>query len=66
MWVIVREQRGDYYLGMLDNRPGSIAENDSFWLGTELPFEARHIVAVAHANEASLESLNAPPPIPWR
>lgn len=65
MWVIVRERLPTGYIGMLDNQPNAIAENDQFWVGTELPFEYRHIIAVAHADEASVALAKAPVPIPW-
>ena len=64
-WVIVRERIPGGYMGMLDNEPDTIAENDVFWLGAELPFEPRHIIAVDHANEKSKLAASAPPPIPW-
>jgi hypothetical protein len=59
MWVLVRERTPDGYLGVLDNEPDAIAENDEFWLGTELPFSAKHVIniderdanTIAHALE---------------
>ncbi len=65
MWVIVRERTPEGYIGMLDNEPDAIAQNDSFWIGVELPFEYRHIIGVGHANEKSLGLARAPAPIPW-
>jgi len=65
MWVIVRERIPSGYVGMLDNEPDSISENDSFWLGTEVPFDHRHIIAVRRGNDASLALAKAPVPIPW-
>jgi hypothetical protein len=65
MWVIVRERTMGGYVGMLNNEPESISENGRFWLGTELPFDYRHIIAVEHANEESLAQAWAPVPIPW-
>ncbi len=65
MWVIVRERLPTGYIGMLDNEPHPIAENNQFWVGTELPFEYRHIIAVARADEASTALAKAPVPIPW-
>ena len=46
MWVLVRERTPDGYLGVLDNEPDAIAENDEFWLGTELPFSAKHVINI--------------------
>jgi hypothetical protein len=65
MWVIIRERVPCGYVGMLDNDPDSIAKNDRFWCGTELPFEYRHIIAVSHADETSTALAKAPVPIPW-
>jgi hypothetical protein len=60
MWVIIRERTSIGYVGMLDNTPSYIPENDRLWVGTEVPFEYRHIIAVDHCTEAK-----APVPIPW-
>ena len=65
MWVIIRERTPSGYIGMLDNEPDCIPENDRLWLGTELAFEYRHIIAVRHGDEASLALAWAPVPIPW-
>ena len=65
MWVIVRERISSGYIGMLDNEPRAISSNDQFWLGTELPFEYRHIIAVRHGDETSLALAKEPVPIPW-
>jgi hypothetical protein len=46
MWVLVRERTAEGYLGVLDNEPDAIAENDDFWLGTELPFSAKHVINI--------------------
>ncbi|TWB07020.1 hypothetical protein [Bradyrhizobium stylosanthis] len=65
MWVIIREHTPDGYVGMLANQPHSIAENDEFWHGTELPFEYRHIIAVQPGDAESVAAAKAPAPIPW-
>jgi hypothetical protein len=65
MWVVVRERMPDGYVGMLENEPHSISRNDRFWRGTELPFEYCHIIAVGHADEATIALAKAPVPIPW-
>ncbi|KQZ72657.1 hypothetical protein ASE06_09180 [Sphingopyxis sp. Root214] len=46
MWVLVREVVPGGYLGVLDNELDAIAENDEFWLGTELPFTAKHVINI--------------------
>lgn len=46
MWVIVRERVGDRYLGILDNDPRAIGENEELWSGVELPFSPRHVIDV--------------------
>lgn len=46
MWVIVRERVDDVYLGILDNEPSAIVENDEFWIGTEVPFAAHHVIDI--------------------
>ncbi len=66
MWVIVRERTPAGYIGMLDNEPSAIAENEELWVGTELPFEYHHIIDVRHGNEKSAALAKAPAPIPWR
>ena len=65
MWVIVRGRVQGGYIGMLNNTPSTIAENDEFWVGTELPFEYRHIIAVRSGNDESKALAAAPVPIPW-
>jgi hypothetical protein len=65
MWVIIRERTPNGYVGMLDNEPFPISENDRFWVGTELPFDYRHIIAVEHGTAQSIALAGAPVPIPW-
>ena len=65
MWVIIRERTPSGYIGMLNNTPSYIPENDRLWVGTEVPFEYRHIIAVDHGNEKSIAEAKAPVPIPW-
>jgi hypothetical protein len=63
MWVTIRENISG--VGTLGNKPASIPENDRLWVGTELPFEYRHIVDVGPADEERLAEARAPAPIPW-
>jgi len=65
MWVAVRERIPGGYMGILDNEPDAISENGEFGLGAELPFEYRHIIAVADANDESKALAIAPPAVPW-
>jgi len=65
MWVIVRARVDGGYLGTLNNKPATIPENDQLWVGTELPFEPRHIISARHGNEESVAIANKPAPIPW-
>ncbi len=65
MWVLVRERIGDHYLGILDNDPYAIEEDDEFWSGIELPFAARHIIDIDPADEASREMAAEPPRRAW-
>ena len=66
MWVIVRARTPDGYVGMLDNEPDAVAENDRFWVGTEFAFEYRHVIAVQRSTPASTALALAPVPIPWK
>lgn len=65
MWAIVREIVAGGYIGMLNNEPATITENDELWVGTEFAFEYRHIIDCRPANEGSRALASAPPPIPW-
>lgn len=65
MWVIVRELTRDSYFGVLDNEPGEIVENEELWLGTELPFQARHIIDVQPGDKDSMALAAVPPRRPW-
>ncbi len=51
MWVIVRERTANGYLGVLDNDPDAIAENERLWHGIELPFAARHVIDFDEADD---------------
>ena len=65
MWVVIRERTPSGYLGVLDNEPDCISENDRFWLEAEVPFDHRHIIAVQGSDEASVALAKAPVSIPW-
>jgi hypothetical protein len=63
MWVIVRERVGEQYLGILDNDPYAIEENDEFWSGIELPFSPRHVIDI---DRADISEASQPVPLPTR
>jgi uncharacterized protein YegJ (DUF2314 family) len=65
MWVLVRERRDGGYLGMLDNEPSAIAKNDEFWLGTELPFSARHVINIEEKDEKTVALARQKPLRRW-
>ncbi len=63
MWVIVRERVADQYLGILDNDPYAIDENEELWSGVELPFSPRHVIDIDRADAAAASE---PVPLPSR
>lgn len=65
MWVIVNALTDDGYMGILNNTPASVEENDRFWVGTELPFAPQHIIDVREGNVESAAIAARPPPISW-
>jgi hypothetical protein len=65
MWVVVRERVGNEYLGILDNDPTAIYENDEFWSGIELPFNVRHIINIDMSNDATMEIAGRLPKRRW-
>lgn len=54
MRVIVRERIDGGYLGILDNDPDAISENDEFWSGIELPFSPNHVINIQDRDEKSV------------
>lgn len=65
MWVLVRERTTDGYLGLLDNAPFSIAENDEFWIGTELPFAPHHVIDISEKDVNTTELAKREPLWRW-
>lgn len=55
MWVVVTARIESGYVGVLDNDPREIHENDQLWSGAELPFSARHVIAIQQRDAASIE-----------
>ncbi len=66
MWVLVRERVGGAYLGILDNDPFALVENDELWSGVEIPFEPRHIIDIDPGDEATESKAQEPPKRRWR
>ncbi|MDH2153156.1 hypothetical protein [Sphingobium yanoikuyae] len=52
-------------MGMLDNEPGAIAENDEFWLGKELPFPARRVIDIEGKDEKAVALARQEPLRRW-
>ena len=65
MWVLVRERVAGGYLGVLDNAPDGIAENDELWLGTELPFSANHVISIQERDAKSIALTREAPRRAW-
>lgn len=65
MWVIVRERRQGGYFGILDNEPDAIAANDDLGVGTELPFEPRHVIDILSGDSKSIVLAAAAPRRTW-
>ena len=67
MWVIVSEQRGDVYIGRLDNDPSVEPSPDTYLArGAEIPFRAEHVVDIqAPPGEYVEERLAGEPTRRW-
>lgn len=65
MWVVVRRRFPGGYMGVLDNDPTCIEKNHELWSGSEIPFEARHVIDVKPASRASLAIAGRKPRHPW-
>lgn len=66
MWVIVRERiAGGGYLGVLDNDPDAIEENEELWSGTELPFEPHHVINITERDENTIAIARQEPRRRW-
>jgi hypothetical protein len=65
MWVLVRERTVDGYLGILDNDPDALAENDEFWSGIELPFGPHHIINIDERDEKTIHLAAQEPKRRW-
>ncbi|OYU14034.1 MAG: hypothetical protein CFE37_12960 [Alphaproteobacteria bacterium PA4] len=66
MWVLVRERTTDGYLGVLDNEPDAISENDDFWRGTEFPFAAKHVIDIQDRDANTVKLAMKEPRRRWR
>jgi uncharacterized protein YegJ (DUF2314 family) len=65
MWVLVRERVPGGYLGVLDNDPDALEENDEFWSGIELPFAPHHVINISSRDEATIELATEEPKRRW-
>lgn len=65
MWVLVRERTSGGYLGILDNDPNAISENDEFWSGSELPFSAKHVIDIEKRDDETIALASAEPRRRW-
>lgn len=65
MWVVVRERLADGYLGVLDNEPDAIAENEEFWLGSEIPFSAKHVINIEERDANTIALASNEPRTRW-
>lgn len=54
MWCLVKERRGDSYVGELTNQPRYLP---GVTLGDEVEFEARHVAAISVEDEPSMAPL---------
>ncbi len=65
MWVLVTARNESGYIGVLDNDPTEIAENDELWSGTELPFGTANVIAIMAGNESSVALAGQTPRRRW-
>jgi len=65
MWVLVRERIDGGYLGVLDNDPYAVAQNDELWSGVELPFSARHVIDIRERDEKTIALAAQTPKKRW-
>lgn len=65
MWVLVRERVPGGYLGVLDNDPDALEENDEFWSGIELPFAPQHVINISSRDEATIALATEEPKRRW-
>ncbi|AZO68186.1 MAG: DUF2314 domain-containing protein [Mesorhizobium sp.] len=65
MWVLVRERIDGAYLGVLNNDPYAVAQNDELWSGIELPFSARHVIDIRERGEETIALAAQTPKKRW-
>ena len=68
MWVVVAEQVGDAYIGILDNQPACLEPADGVYLrfGAEVPFRAEHVIDIGQPPAEYVEwQLGQPPDRVW-
>jgi hypothetical protein len=65
MWVLVRERIDGGCLGVLNNDPYAVAQNDGLWSGVELPFSARHVIDIRECSEKTIALTAQTPKTRW-
>jgi len=68
LWVIVARKVGDFYVGILEGRPVSLAAGSDFYLqpGAEIPFLPEHVISIdTPPPEYSASKLAAPRSLRW-
>jgi hypothetical protein len=65
MWVLVRERIPGGYLGILDNDPDALEENEEFWSGIEVPFAPKHVINIDERDENTIALAAQEPTRRW-
>ncbi len=67
MWVIVADQIGDAYIGILDAQPSFDPSEDVYLrFGAEIPFRPEHVIEIAQPPRKYVEwQLGQPPERVW-
>ena len=57
VWVIIAEQVGDAYIGILDSQPALLEPSDEAYLvfGAEIPLRPEHVIDIARPPEDYVE-----------
>ncbi|CAN5701094.1 hypothetical protein BH09VER1_BH09VER1_05250 [soil metagenome] len=68
LWVIVAEQVGEFYIGILDSQPACVEPDKKAYLqfGAEVAFAAEHVIEIAKPPDEYVEwQLSQPPERSW-